>query len=658
MAVEARQRRTARAGRRKTERDVATASRVRLHLSILAAAVILVYSSSLRGVFILDDHESIPENSTIRSLWPLWRCFLPPERTTVAGRPFLNFTFALNYAISGTQTWSYHVFNLLIHCGAALFAYGVIRRTLLSPRMRERYASAAGNIALACVLVWAVHPLATEAVTYVVQRSESLIGLLLLGVFYLTIRGAEASRPWKWYAPAVILSLLGMCTKEVMVTAPVLLLLYDRIFLADSWAAVKKQRWGLYASLAATWIVLIFVSAGGRMESAGFGLAEATPLQYFRTQLGVVAHYLRLCFVPAPLLIDYLWPIASGWGSVLLPGLPVMLFGIATLILLIRRPEYGFWGVWFFVILSPSSSIVPVVTEVAAERRMYLPLLGVVFLVVLLVSWGLRRWMRGDQRRTATAGAALLGSVALVLGCMSFVRNTDYYDAERMWLQVLKHRPQNARAQYNLGYLYEAQGRNDEAVQRYRETSRLKPDYVEAYSNLGLLLMRMARYSEADEAFTKALKFKPAMAQLHQNYGMSLTEQGRRDEAYAEYKEALRLSPHDAGILYNMGNLLAEMGRNGEAVSHYRKVLELEPGFYQARMNLSQSLSQLGKRDEAVAELRLLVKQHPDYVKGHYGLGVLLAGMGKTDEARGCFDSALRVDPAFAPAQEALQRLK
>ena len=160
---------------------------------LIIAAGIWAYHNSFRGPFIFDDVPAIVENATIRHLWPPWQPLMPPRNisTTVQGRPIVNLSLAINYALNGFRVWGYHALNLATHIGAGLVLFGIARRTLRQPRLQQRFGEAAEMLALAIAILWVVHPLQTESVTYVVQRAESLMGLFYLLTLYGFIRGAE-----------------------------------------------------------------------------------------------------------------------------------------------------------------------------------------------------------------------------------------------------------------------------------------------------------------------------------------------------------------------------------------------------------------------------------------------------------------------------------
>ncbi|HEV3003406.1 MAG TPA: hypothetical protein VGX78_03050, partial [Pirellulales bacterium] len=183
----------------------------------------VAFANGVRGAFYLDDFVTIVNNPTLRHLWPLTAVLSPPNGCTAAGRPLLNLSFAINYAVGKTEPLGFHLVNIALHVLAALVLFGVVRRTLL---LRSFVVDRAMRLAMLVTMLWVVHPLQTESVTYIVQRAESLAGLLYLLTFYCVIRGATLERRDKalrWYLLAVISCAAGMASKEVMATAPVLL---------------------------------------------------------------------------------------------------------------------------------------------------------------------------------------------------------------------------------------------------------------------------------------------------------------------------------------------------------------------------------------------------------------------------------------------------
>ena len=239
----------------------------------------------------------------------------------------------------------------MVHLLAALVLFGILRRTFEGEKLRDRFGTDAVWLAAAIALIWEVHPLQTESVTYIVQRTESLMGLFLLLTLYCTLRSSQSAHPRLWHTAAIMACALGMGSKEVMVVAPLIVLLYDRVFLVSSFRELWQRHKGLYVGLAGTWLILAVLMAGTfPRETIGFGMEILTPWDYLKAETGVLVYYLRLCFWPAPLIIDYSnWLIPSSLKACFVPvSIVIVLLG-ATLWAFYRRPWVGFLGAWFFL---------------------------------------------------------------------------------------------------------------------------------------------------------------------------------------------------------------------------------------------------------------------------------------------------------------------
>ena len=604
--------------------------------AVLAAAAIAAYGGTFSVPLLFDDVPSITDNPSLRHLGS---AFLPPGDSTVGGRPVLNVSLALNYALSGTAAWSYHAANLAIHVMAALVLLGIIRRTLAPTA-----GSSALLIGFCAALLWAVHPLLTESVTYVIQRAESLMALFYLLTLYCLIRGAHAAARAAnlWYGLCVGACLLGMGTKEVMVSAPIIALLYDRTFLAGTFREALLRRRSLYAGLAATWLALPFLvfSTHGRNGSAGFGNG-VSPWSYALTQFPAIVHYLRLCFWPFPLIFDYGSGLAPPSAWVGACALAVACLVAATAWALFRRPAAGFLGASFFAILAPSSSIVPVITETMAEHRMYLPLVPVMVLAVLGI--------HGVTRRATLPLCVLL---AVGLFWATWRRNEVYRSEEALWGATQAALPDNERAQNNFGNLLAKEpGRLNEAIAHFEEAIRLQPGYADAHYNLGVALDKVpGRAKDAIEQYEATLRLRPDEADAHNNLGNTLASVGREPEAIAQFQEALRLDPKHVEAHYNMGNALAALGRPQDAIAQFQEALRLRPGHIEAHFNLGNALNSVGRTPEAIVQYVEALLLRPDYPEAHYNLGNALNSAGRTREAIAQYEEVLRLQPGYADA--------
>jgi tetratricopeptide (TPR) repeat protein len=548
---------------------IGLAARQRLYWLIIVAGV-GAYANSLEGAFVFDDLRAIVNNPLIREPLARWQTIL------TIGRPVLTLSLAANYAISGLKPWSYHVFNITVHVTAALLLFGLARRTLRLPGIPVRYATRAEWLALAIALFWVLHPLQTESVTYLTQRAEALMGMFYLLTMYAVLRGATSDRPGRWYAVAVLACALGMGSKEPIATAPLTVLLYDRIFLARSVREQWRLRKWLYLGLAATWLLLIvsFQVALGivpdRVGGGGMGFHVETvrPWNYFISQAAVILHYLRLVCWPRPLCLDYEWPVATSIREMVLPCLVVLALLLLTAWALWRYPRIGFLGAAFFIILAPTSSIMPIV-DLAFEHRMYLPLAAVIALVVLAGDWLLERM--ADTMSWSAAGKTSISALICLIIAGSLMagtieRNRDYQSQSAIWRSVVKARPGNLRARYNLALALTSEGRRTEAMEQFEEVLKTDPRHVQAHTDLGLLL----------------------------------AGRGQWDQAIEHYKTALANDPNRIEALNGLGSALVETGHIDDAIKYFRRILDMKADHFPAHFNLAQALMLAHHEDEAL----------------------------------------------------------
>ena len=565
---------------------------VLIRVALLVGVCVLAYQGSFHVPFFSDDIRAIPMNGNIRTLWPLTESMVAPKDTTLAGRPAVTFSFALNYRISEYDVESYHVVNLLLHIAVALLVAALVDRALRSDafggRFQRRTASMLGT---GVGLVWALHPLNTEAVVYTVQRTELMFAVFLLLTLWASTRvfesvdGSSRAARVTWIVLAVLFCALGMASKEVMVVAPVLILLYDRTLVSGSFGRALRRHGVLYAGLAATWFLLGFIVASQpRSLSAGFGLS-VTPIEYLYTQAQVVVWYLRLAFLPFPLSVTHPWPVVRQIWTSLPHGLLLISLLGATVWALWRNRAIGLLGAWFFLILAPSSSIVPIPTEIAAERRMYMPLAAI---VVLVVVGGYRLLSRWDGRRAAAGSTLAVVVLAGALGLATHQRVQAYETTETLWRSALEIYPDDANALTNLAIELRAAGDDREAEALLRRSLEIAPENAPTLSNLGGILLDRGSAAEAIPIFERALSIDATEARLHSNYGAALGAVGREKEAADALQRAIEIDPYLADAYVNIGVLLAGSGALEHAAGFMQKALELEPEHETAREYLRQ----------------------------------------------------------------------
>ncbi len=429
-----------------------------------------------------------------------------------------------------------------------------------------------------------------------------------------------------------------MATKEVTVTAPLVVLLYDRTFLAGSFEEAWRRRWKLYLALATTWgiVAVLLISTGFHGDTTGFGVKKFTCWTYLLTQAGVIVHYLRLVFWPTGLCLDYGWPPATNGGRNRAAGNacgePAGADGVGAR----EAAGVGISGACFFMILAPTSSFVPV-NDAAFEHRMYLSLAAVVAGVVI-GGWlvGQRLVERGTIRPLAwqatSSTAAILAGATLAI--LTFQRNADYHSEISIWRDTEAKAPGNARAYDCLGIALHDRGRIDEAIAQYEKSIELDPDFPEIQSNLGAALADRGQLDEAIAHFRKALEISPNLGDVHKNLGKALASRGQMDEAIVHLRKAVEIEPLVAKFHLSLANALVQQkGQVDEIVAEYQKALEIDPDYAEAHSNLGRVLTIQGQWNEAIAHFQKALEVKPNYADAHNNLAIALACCGHFDEA-------------------------
>jgi tetratricopeptide (TPR) repeat protein len=605
------------------------------------------YHNSFRVPELLDDPSAISGNPSIRQLWPPWHALNPPADSGTGGRPIANLTFAANYASSKLDLVSYHGVNLAIHISAALVFFEIVRRTFarLSGARSEKRGTAltsATTIGLANALLWALHPVQTIAVTYLSQRTESLMGLCYLTTLYAFIRGTDpgAKAIWHWFS--VVACFAGMACKEVMVTAPLSVLLYDRTFLARSFRNAFQTRRTYYFILFSAWILLALLMRGVGARQVGFD-AGVEWWRYALTECRAIVTYLRLGMWPHPLIFDYGRDYIDGYSA--LPYVVVTGLMIAAALWALRsRRSPGFLVAWFFLLLAPSSSIVPVAQQPIAENRLYLPLGGASVLA-------------------ASIAYRLFGSRAflpLTLSATSFLllserRNQDYESATRIWADTIMKRPENARGFDNYGQSLHRASRPVDAIEQYKHALSLNELSDATHGLIGDAYLAAGNPRDAIRHYERAIELRPKSEMYHNNLAAAFTQAGDSASALAEYGEALRLAPDFAVAHVNLGKLLHDLGRYAEAAHHLQQALELGYQSSHLRATLGTSLLQSNLNEEAASNLKVAVEEQPKDSDVRNNYGVALLRLRRFEDAAAQFKAALVINPRNSSARTNLE---
>lgn len=632
---------------------------------LLCAMTLAVYANSFDGAFVFDDQRTIVDNKQIEELFDV--------KHLQTRRPVVRATLALNYAFGERNPWGYHLVNLLIHLMAGMVLFDLVRRTI--PRASSTLTPAAARIAFVSTLWWLVHPLQTESVTYVIQRAESLMGLFYLGTLYCTLRSVDGRRPRTWQVAAVACCALGMASKAVIVTAPLAVLLFDRLFLAGSLRDAWRARKTLYVALAGTFGVLLLTGVlvsvlgwnRGQIATVGFAFSNSadgvSPLAYLSTQPAAILHYLRLTVWPMGQCVDYSWTVAEARSVAAMLLLAALAF--ASVLLLRKRPQVGFLPLFFFLVLAPTSSFIPI-RDLVFEHRMYLPLAALTVLATVTGTLALGRWCPG--RAGSGVAMAVVLSVAGALGATTAVRNEVYSSPLSFWQDVVHKRPDNARGHEQLAQVLFDADRPAEAWPHLERAYELQPQNVGVGLRIAELHMREQRLDAALPFIDQAVSFfesdgdrgaknyfKPKRAHAFCLKGAALLQQQQPAAALPYFAEGLRANPRFVDGLLNQALALASLQRFPEADKQLARALRNATTPFQTSEALElRSAIALARKDLPQAKQLALeaLQSNPQNQRARLNLARVAALTNDYDTAAQWADEVLAAEPQNAEARQ------
>jgi Tfp pilus assembly protein PilF len=603
----------------------------RLLILLTAVAVFFIYAKTLTGDFIFDDRHNIRDNPHIRltQLTPK-SLYKAAHDGPSSRRPVAMVSFALNFFFHGYNVVSYHLTNILIHITNGLLLYLFIAMTWRTPAMvsrDEKY----GWVAFFTAFIWLVHPIQSQSVSYIVQRMNSMATMFYLFsmVFYVKARFAEAKRQKAaWFSAAVVAGILALGSKEIAVTLPFFVILYEWYFfqyLNREWFKKRIPVWiGMLILL--TFIALIFLGSSPLEKIlSGYATHDLTMAERGLSQFRVVIFYISLLLWPHPsrLNLDHDFQPSL---SVLDPGTTVLAIGaiagfiVSAMLLAKKERLISFCILWYFGNLVIESSIIGL--ELIFEHRNYLPSMFFILAAVFLsYRYFKPKWL----------APVVLSVVGVVFAFWTYERNDVWRSPILIWMDCIKKSPQNPRPYNNLGVALSDLGRYRAAADKYRQALQINPRYTFAYTNLGRALVSLGNIDAAIGHFNTALKISPDNYMAHNNLGIALALQERHTEAIAHFSAALAANPDFVNAHNNMGVAVKQQGCLAEAAVHFRAALRIDPFFAPAHNNLGKVLADQGRWEEAIAHFSEALRIDPGYENARKNLEESLAKKNQSD---------------------------
>ena len=597
------------------------------HLLFLLAAllVIVIYSNTLTGPFIFDDRPHILENPYIR-LTSLSYDDLKEvlQKSRAPKRPVANMTLALNYYFHRYNVVGYHTVNIVIHITSGFLLYLLLKSTLSLPALRHRYAYNKW-IPLLSALLWMVHPIQTQSVSYIIQRMNSMAAMfyVLSLLLYVKFRIATHKKNKGGLLISCILAgLLALGTKEIAATLPFFIFLYEWFFFQNLSGQWLNRRAPLLAAMGVFLIaVAVFYLGTNPLETIkmGYDVREFTVGQRLLTQLHVVVFYISLLLWPHPQRLNLAHDVALSTSLFQPPTTFISLLIIAGFVFAAicyakRFPLFSFCALWFFGNLIIESSVVAL--ELVFEHRLYLPSMLAIFLAVV----GAFRFIKSQW-----LCIGLLCTAAVVGSLWTYQRNAVWTDDLALWRDCVKKSPAKARAYTNLASALVRRGEWVEAVEHYQTALKLKPNAAEPHFNLGIIWAKSGKFSKAMPYFQKAVEIEPLNFKAQNNLGAALLASGKYDEAIKHLQIALRLEPDHPEAHNNLGQALLFQGNSTAAMVHLNQALRIAPGYVKAHVNLGIAYKQMGKYQMAIEHFEKALQLRPGYQIAQRNLDAVLA---------------------------------
>jgi tetratricopeptide (TPR) repeat protein len=652
---------------------------------------LIAYSNTFDSSFHFDDEHYIVKNPVIKDL----RNFTQPSSSidfkgkfgykTFTRRYIGYLTFALNYRLHGLNVAGYHIVNIFVHICTALLLYFFIMLTFKTPSLsNSAFKDYERHIALFTALLFACHPLQTQAVTYIWQRVTSLCTMfyLLSLVAYIKWRlsqsakssahGVKAKEEGKVFpAPAIyyLLSLasaiLAMKTKELAFMLPVMIILYELIFFEGK---LKKRVLYLIPFIITMLIIPLTLlnidkpigEMVGDFERKITASSELSQGEYLLTEFRVLVTYLRLIFLPVNQNLDYDYPRHHSFFNIEIFSSFIFLaliFGLSVYILFRYRDSaphtrlISFGIIWFFINLLIESSIVGL-DNVIFEHRMYLPSVGVFSALTVAIFMAIHRW-----KAYTRVIIAMLAIIIIALTGASYTKNSVWKDNLTLWQDVVNKSPNKARGYNNLGLALKSRGFIDKAIKQYMMAIKLNPSYPNPYSNLGNAYAFQGFIDKAIEQYLMAIKLNPSYPNPYSNLGNAYLSQGDVDKAIEQYLISIKLNPDHPSPYINLGNAYVSMGLLDMAITQYQTAIKLEPNNPIAHYNIGRAYHLKVLINSAIEHYLLAIKFKPDYPEAHHNLGIAYKSRGDTELAIREFNKALRLRPGWELPRKALEEI-
>lgn len=636
-------------------------------LILIAGLGLAAYANSFDASFHFDDYTYIVNKKEIRDLGDIqaiYRALGHPSR-------FITFlTFAVNYHFHRFDVFGYHLVNWLIHLVNSGLVYWLVLLIGQSPKIKEEQRPVGiYHLALFSGLLYMVHPVQTEAVTYIVQRFTSLATLFYLSAvcFYLKGRLSGGKNQGIYYGGFCAAAVLGMFTKQICFTIPVMILWIEWLLFDSGVTSLLRKRWKILLVLGLLLLVIPsffgFNPPGiiGREFPSRSHTGDIINTQtYFLTQSRVIPTYIRLLFFPAGQTLDYDFSVSKSLFE------PKVILGFSFLFALlcaaagcIRRHRWVAFGIgWFFITLSVTSSIIPI-PHVIFEHHMYLPAVGFVIVLNFLIAAIVRKqkYFMG-----------VMGGIVLIFSVLTFQRNEVWRTDISLWTDIVRKAPDKVRVWNNLGLAYLEQGAYEKSIACFDRSLSMNEGEARVYNNRGLAYAALGRDKEALADYDRAVylyrrnkEFFPELgkkvwAEIFINRGSLYVKHQRFVQALEDFRAADAIDPENPRILYNLGYVHERSKEFDPAREYYELASQADPAFIKPLIGLGFVYHEQGNNEQAVIYYNKAIALDPRNGEAFFYRAIVYAQLGRNNDAQA--DMKRSMEYGFEAQSEELRQVR
>ncbi len=601
---------------------------------ILSIISIIVFCNTLGNAFVYDDSVTIVNNNLIKN-WKNFHTLFSFNYFILSGelsyRPLVTLSYFIDYSLWEANPGGFHITNLLLQTANTLLFYVFLKRVTKS-----------NTLAFFSTLLFTTHPILTETVNSISYREDLLAALFFLIAFILFLNiNEQSSRGIKfilYYSGSLCSYLLSLFSKEMAITLPILLVLFDIFYLSsgNSLQTLIKRLKSIYIGyfcITGFYLFIQFV-----VFRHVYIRLDQTRQSLF-VMIKVLASYIKLLFLPFNLNADYVVPpVTTGVISFIISVFLVTTVIIIAIQMCKNNKQYWFFTLWFFVALLPVSNIIPI-GNIMAERYIYIPIMGFSVIIGILVQ------KINFKKPLATICFSI---VIIILGALCIYRNGLWRDELALWYSTSNREPNSARAHHNIGVVHSAKGFYDYAEFEYKKTLEINPRDTEAHYNLGNAYERKDMLDAAAKEYQEAIQHNPYYADAYNNIGSIYKKRHLLDKAIELYKKAIQCNPFNPYYYNNLGLAYHETKLYREAIGEFTKAIKINSKIPSTHNLLGNTYKEMGNFNDALLEYKTAIELDATVTDSHNNLGIIYTNIGHLEKAIDEFETAIRLDPKLA----------